>query len=99
MFCPAERLLGTMKKRKMTYWMTTARLALGFLASCADDLGQSPAEVQSIQHLGYPTYFAALIELACWGLRPESRRVLETRTQALTGSASAALGRSTWLAS
>jgi uncharacterized membrane protein YphA (DoxX/SURF4 family) len=50
-----------MKTRKTAYWVTTALLALGFLAGGAYDLGQSPAVVQTMQHLGYPTYFATLI--------------------------------------
>ena len=50
-----------MKTRKFAYWVATAVLAAGFFAGGAYDLGRSPAVVQTMQHLGYPTYFAALI--------------------------------------
>jgi uncharacterized membrane protein YphA (DoxX/SURF4 family) len=50
-----------MKTRKVAYWGTTTLLALGFLAGGAYDLARSPSALQTLQHLGYPTYFAVLI--------------------------------------
>jgi uncharacterized membrane protein YphA (DoxX/SURF4 family) len=133
-----------MKTRKIAYWMTTTLLALGFFAGGALDLGQSPAVVETLQHLGYPTYVAPLIgawkvsgalaialpglprlkewayagmffdligavvshaavgdgadklvpplvflafALASWALRPERRRLLAARAEALGGRA------------
>jgi uncharacterized membrane protein YphA (DoxX/SURF4 family) len=50
-----------MKTRKIAYFATTTLLALGFLAGGAYDLARSPAALQTLQHLGYPNYFAVLI--------------------------------------
>jgi uncharacterized membrane protein YphA (DoxX/SURF4 family) len=67
MFRAAERFVSgglemtVIKTRKIAYFSTTTLLALGFLVGGALDIGQPPAVVQTMQHLGYPAYFAALI--------------------------------------
>ena len=50
-----------MRARKIGYWVTTALLALGFLAGGIFDIGQSPAVIVTLQHLGYPAYLAVLL--------------------------------------
>jgi uncharacterized membrane protein YphA (DoxX/SURF4 family) len=50
-----------MKTRRITYWVTTALLALGIFAGGAYNFARPPAVVQAMQHLGYPVYFAALL--------------------------------------
>jgi hypothetical protein len=50
-----------MKTRRIAYWVTTALLALGIFAGGAYNFARPPAVVQSMQHLGYPVYFPALL--------------------------------------
>lgn len=55
-----------MKARKISYWLATALLALGLAAGGVFDLGQSPAVLETLSHLGYPAYVAPL--LGVWKL-------------------------------
>ncbi len=50
-----------MNTRNIGYWLATGLLAAAFMAGGVFDLGQSPQAVEGLRHLGYPTYFAAIL--------------------------------------
>jgi hypothetical protein len=55
-----------MTHRKAAYWATTGFAALALGATGAADLLRVPAIMESLAHLGYPTYFATI--LGTWEL-------------------------------
>jgi uncharacterized membrane protein YphA (DoxX/SURF4 family) len=50
-----------MKARNIGYWVATGLVAVGFLVGGVFDLSRSAAVIAGLQHLGYPSYFAALL--------------------------------------
>ncbi len=52
--------------RNAAYWASTAFAALALGATGAADLMRVPAIMESLAHLGYPTYFATI--LGAWEL-------------------------------
>jgi uncharacterized membrane protein YphA (DoxX/SURF4 family) len=50
-----------MNARTIAYWTTTSLVALGFAAGGLFDLLQAPDVVATMDHLGYPAYFASLL--------------------------------------
>jgi uncharacterized membrane protein YphA (DoxX/SURF4 family) len=50
-----------MKARNIGYWLSTGLLAAAFMAGGLFDLGGSPQVVETLRHLGYPAYFAAIL--------------------------------------
>lgn len=57
---------GEGKGKKIGYWVTTALLALAYLAGGAGDLSRGPEMVAGMAHLGYPAYL--LLILGVWKL-------------------------------
>ena len=55
-----------MTHRKEAYWASTGFAALALGATGAADLLRVPAIMESLTHLGYPTYFATI--LGTWEL-------------------------------
>jgi hypothetical protein len=55
-----------MTQRKAAYWASTGFAALALGATGAADLLRVPAIMESLAHLGYPTYFATI--LGTWEL-------------------------------
>jgi hypothetical protein len=55
-----------MTHRKTAYWASTGFAALALGATGAADLLRVPAIMDSLAHLGYPTYFATI--LGTWDL-------------------------------
>ena len=55
-----------MTHRKAAYWATTGFAALALAATGAADVLRVPAIMESLAHLGYPTYFATI--LGTWEL-------------------------------
>ena len=49
------------KTNKIIYWVVTALLAFGMLASGLQQIIQTKEMVEMINHLGYPTYFMRII--------------------------------------
>ena len=52
------------KRNKIIYWVATAWLALGMLATGFVQLQKTPEQAAMFTHLGYPHYFLTL--LAVW---------------------------------
>lgn len=50
-----------MNKKLVGYWLTTALVALLFLAGGVTDVLGGPQITEGMQHLGYPPYFAAML--------------------------------------
>jgi uncharacterized membrane protein YphA (DoxX/SURF4 family) len=50
-----------MKTKAFAYWATTGMTALAFLAGGAMDVIGGPKVAAIMGHLGYPTYFAAIL--------------------------------------
>ncbi len=50
-----------MDKKKVAYWLTTGLTALALLGSGVGKLMQAEPLVQSMEHLGYPTYILTLL--------------------------------------
>jgi DoxX-like family len=55
-----------MTQRKAAYWASTGFAALALGATGAANLLRVPAIMESLAHLGYPTYFATI--LGTWEL-------------------------------
>lgn len=55
-----------MKASVLGYWSATALVAFAFFAGGVSDLLRAPPVVESVTHLGYPTYVATL--LGMWKL-------------------------------
>lgn len=49
------------KRNKIIYWIATAWLSLGMLATGIVQLLQVQQEVDNMQHLGYPNYLLTLL--------------------------------------
>ena len=58
--------LSSINFSKAGYWVTTALVALAFVAGGVIDVSGSPEVVAGLAHLGYPAYFATL--LGVWKL-------------------------------
>lgn len=50
-----------MKAKTIGYWVTTALVALAFLAGGAGDLSRGPDMLAGMAHLGYPAYLLVLL--------------------------------------
>jgi hypothetical protein len=50
-----------MAGRNIGYWATTGLIALAFAAGGLMDLSRSDQVVEGMGHLGYPSYFAAIL--------------------------------------
>jgi hypothetical protein len=59
-----------MTHRKAAYWATTGFAALALAATGAADVLRVPAIMESLAHLGYPTYFATILGTVA----PQARR-------------------------
>lgn len=53
-----------MNARRITYWISTALVALVIAISGILSLVHSPSMVKAFAHLGYPAYFAYLLGVA-----------------------------------
>jgi len=47
--------------KRIPYWAVTGLFSLAMLGSGLADLAHSPAIMEGLQHLGYPTYFAGIL--------------------------------------
>lgn len=50
-----------MKIVKVAYWITTALVAVDFVASGIANLAREPMTMEAMAHFGYPTYFVLLL--------------------------------------
>jgi len=55
-----------MRTKRIAYWTTTGLVALAFIAGGLTDVARPPMVVETMKHLGYPAYMAAL--LGVWKL-------------------------------
>jgi len=53
-----------MNTRKITYWISTALVAIVIAISGVISLVHSPSVIKAFVHLGYPAYFAYLLGVA-----------------------------------
>ncbi len=71
-----------MKKRIITYWVTTVLVVIVMGVSGALAIAHSPAYMKALAHLGYPAYFSNLLGIGkligvCVLLAPGSPRLKE----------------------
>jgi uncharacterized membrane protein len=52
---------SSMKARTITYWTTTALVAFFMLSGGVAELIQRPETMEGMLHLGYPSYFIAIL--------------------------------------